>query len=78
MEFMVGQQVIWTYKHSTRFRGRSGRVVLISAEVVQPGVHRCRIRIPQVDGIHEQRWVKPANLRLHSPGEPIYMYPEPV
>ena len=77
MEFMPGQQVIWTYRHSARFRGRVGRVVLISAEVVQPGVRRCRIRLMQVDGIREQRWVKPANLRPHSPDEPIYAYPEP-
>jgi hypothetical protein len=76
MNLVVGQRVVWIYKHSAKCRGQPAQIVRVTAEVIQPGQRRVRIHLVQTAGVRRQRWVKPANLRAVVPGEPIYAYPD--
>jgi len=73
MELVGGEHVIWIYRPH-----RSGSpAYCVTAEVVQTGHIRARIRITTVHGTTVLRWVHPKNLRVKQPGEPLYLYPLP-
>jgi hypothetical protein len=71
MHFAPGQQVVWIYQPHIAGGGRH----CVDAEVVHVGRLRIRIRIRTSTGPTLLRWVKPHNLRLKTPDEPLYSYP---
>ncbi len=73
MELVVGEHVVWTY----RPRRCGSRPYYVTAEVVQPGRIRTRIRITTIHGHRVLRWVNPKNLRVQQPEEPRHLYPLP-